>query len=881
MKGTPLSLRPASTNYYVVKAKQALAAVFPDQTRISGAFKSSAQGAAIALSAIVLTSAFIAFALLLSQKSADLVSILQTGSAVAIGSFGAILLVGDSVTSLPGLGSEVNLGIHSLTIALITLAVVYRVSRKNAKAENLSQEQSFSPIHLAIGFTLMTLGVSYVSQGLATYSIGQIDLQGMSLLSGLFIFAITWATSYTGQVKARTNNSAFSYIWSWITKAIRNFVLIYTALVIFAFIVVSVRNFIEPTYALAQEPLSLGLDLTPDQSLWIFVAAVLYGANLLVQFFFLAMGINVGLDLQGTQGLSELLSTIDPAVLSGASQWTYTLLGPWAYLAVIVVVVIVAFIAGASAADQIGEKFNGVLSYFKALLVGLFISLSVLFISSAQLGAEYSPAEGETVSAGMVWGASVLGVIAFATVLIFLAHNSAGKSFDFFASAYPKIVLAKRNSGLNGHKVRGARAFGLVSLAALLLVAATPITASSINRVSALVDGPIQVGDSVSQTLKTASIKELKTFLNPKNLRKHPWLQSKVLEAAQPSEGYNSKVIVLNNLDKFWEPGNLDATIVIELEKDGKTISKTFETTSTVETNGLLTHVKYEPVIAPTTVKVNLSKFLKNQKGLEITLNGVKVKPGTYFAIPGVYNAKAAGYKLVAATESTIYVENESQLVKIGYEIELPKGGSAKLNSGIQSKASKCLKVSSSGSGDCVSKKDIVGKSVVASSEAEPKEYFDYRDYNFSSGKVSCDVEKRKDALVTAKVAEATNTCATEVTFSRDYYKTAKQLVPKYTTKEVCKAGYVSYDGDLIVGQEYDYWDDQYYYVDIYGSYWSDYEIDYDSCATTQYESVRDGNTTKLIRGSKISTLKMSSSVSKKITVKGTLLDNGEFQVKP
>jgi hypothetical protein len=298
-------------------------------------------------------------------------------------------------------------------------------------------------------------------------------------------------------------------------------------------------------------------------------------------------------------------------------------------------------------------------------------------------------------------------------------------------------------------------------------------------------------------------------------------------------------------------------------------------------TNGLLNHVKYEPVIAPTTVEVTLSKFLKGQKDLEITLNGEKVKPGKYFAIPGVYKTKAAGYKLVAATESTIYVENESQLVKIGYKVALPEGGSAKLDKAIQVKADKCLKVASSGSGDCVSKKDIVDVSSIASSESAPSEFFDFRDYNFSSGTVNCDAENRKDSLVTAKEAKSTSDCQTDVTFSRDYYKTAKRQVPNYITTEVCVAGYLSPYGYRIIRSSYDWWDEETYYYDTSGYAWSSYELEYDSCVTTQMKSVRDGTRTELIRGSKISTLKMTSSVTKKISVQGSLMDSGEFKVKP
>ena len=879
MKGTPMSLRPPSTNYYWNKFKQIASYIFPEQSRLSDAIKSVAQGAVIALSAVVITSTLLGFVLLLSQKSTDLVSILIAGVAVAIGSFGSVLVVDPSIAGLAELGSDVNVGVHSITIAAITLAVIYRTSRRIAGTSRSVDAYQLSPLHLGLGFALMTFGISFVARGIAIVTPGQVNIQGMTLLSGLFVFALVWAASYAGKVRGLSGSSDYEYVWKWINKTIRNFVGIYSILIVFALIVLFIRNVIEPKYAVASEPVAMNVNLTADQALWIFVGLVLYGVNMLIQFFMLAVGVNVGLEVQGSSGVANLLSSLDTSLLGNASQWSYIIIGPWGYIGVLIVVTLVAMVAGARAADQVGAKFHGVATYLKSLFIGLFVALSTLFLASLQLSVNYTPVEGEAISGGVVWGASLLGVVSFATALIFFSHQAAGRSFDYLATAFPRTVLGKRNSGLNGPAYPGARLFGIVAISALLLVAATPIAASSTNRISALVDGPVQVGENVSKTLTSAKIKDLKDFLNPKGSSAFKWLSAKVLEAAQPSDGYSSKIVVTNGLDKPWEPGNLDATIVIELEKDGKTISKTIETSSTLETNGLLNHVKYVPVISPTTVEVALSKFLKGQKDLEITLNGEKVKPGKYFAIPGVYKTKAAGYKLVAATESTIYVENESQLVKIGYKVALPEGGAAKLDKAIQTKAAKCLKVSSAGKGDCVTKNEITKDAVAVSTEVAPSEYFDYRDYNFKSGGIKCSSEGRKDTLVSNTKEESKSDCQTQITFSRDYYAAAEKQVPKYISFEACRGGDVAPNG---LSASYFMYNDLYeedVYRDSAGGYWWGSDIYYDDCAYTETRKVQDGTETQIVRGAKISTIKMGSTVSKTLKVKGTLLENGDFKV--
>jgi hypothetical protein len=588
-----------------------------------------------------------------------------------------------------------------------------------------------------------------------------------------------------------------------------------------------------------------------------------------------AVGINVGLEIQGSSGVVNLLSSIDANVLGNASQWSYNLLGPWGYIGVLVLVTLVALVSGARAADQVGAKFHGVSTYFKALFIGLFVSLSTLFIASVQLSVNYSPLEGESISGGFVWGASLIGVMAFSTALIFVAHQSAGRSFDFMASAFPKLVLGNRESGLNGPEFPGARVFGIVTISAILLVAATPIGASSTNRISALVDGPVQVGENVSKTLTSATIKDLKAFLNPKGSTSSKWLSSKVLEAAQPSEGYTSKVIVTNSLDKSWEPGNLDATIVIELEKDGKTISKTFETTSTLVTNGLLNHVKYEPVIAPTTVEVTLSKFLKGKKDLEITLNGEKVKPGKYFAIPGVYKTKAAGYKLVAATESTVYVENESQVVKIGYKVELPEGGAAKLDKAILEKAVDCFKITSVGKSKCVTLSELDS----TTEDEVPSKFFDYVDTGYSSSESRCS-DNRKDVLLSAESAKSVSSCSTQVKFNRTFYSSKPKQVPKYAYETRCVAEWISSDSSTY-GEVLTYrygWDGYNFYDSRDYSYPSGARY-FDDCYDTREVRVQDGYETIQVRGAKISSASMTAEVKKEISVIGKLSAQNSFSV--
>jgi hypothetical protein len=411
----------------------------------------------------------------------------------------------------------------------------------------------------------------------------------------------------------------------------------------------------------------------------------------------------------------------------------------------------------------------------------------------------------------------------------------------------------------------------------LLAVALTPITAATTNRVWANIDGPTQVGQKFADNLQHMEIKDLKKYLNPKGSTASKWLSNKILEAAQPKEGFSYEINVQNFLKKDWTAGNLDANVEVTLSKDGKSFSYKFDTESAAnETSWLITHVDYTPILAPGILKVVAISFLPKDKLKTLTVNGEKVQVGTYFSIPGAFTVKADGYKLLAPTDKTFYSSKFDSL-KIGYQIALPSGADVRLDKAILEKAQDCFKISSTGSSKCIKVGDL--NSSVESGN-EPDSYFDYSDSKYSIKDTKCSA-KRTDKLKSAVTEASSATCSTIVNFSRTYYAPKPKQIPKYTYENRCVGAMIS-DWSGNYGGVLDYRDGLYGwdYYDQDGFVYYPYERHFDDCYTSYEVRVQDGYKTIQVRGAKISATPMTAKFQKKISVDGTLRNDGKFDIK-
>jgi hypothetical protein len=872
---------------YLKALKQIREVVLPSQGNLKSAVRSILKGGSVALAvtaAFTLVLTFLAVLYFqLANIQADFPTVVRGAFAVALSGFGAsVSLESGSLFGLGGASELLTIGAHSGLIFVTAFLSLRRVARLKEQKLHDKETIDVSPVHVAIGFTAFSWLVGFISQGALVSGLGGTQLQPLSLTSTLALFVFAWIASYRGQVSKNIDTAtAFGRATQWVSRALANFMASYAVVVVSALVVAGIAIAIQPVFAYATEPSSPSAASTSDaQTVLALSLILLFLINSIFQLLLGAMGLNIGMQVDGAG--ANLLSNLDPLNLGAGKTnfWFLTDVGVLAFIGVLLMVLVLALISGAGATAKTKIHLKDTVNYWQALGYGTLVAFGVTYLMNFQISSQallQAGVEGDPVSTSVTVGSTFVSVLVFSTIILTLAFLASDKLYNFVASAFPLLAVRIFGGQMPENRSMSGMVFGLTAKLLLIAVVLTPITAATANRVSALTDGPTQVGQTFASNLQNMKIADLKKYLNPNAKTSRKWLSDSILAAAQPTEGFYSSVAVTNFLDKPWTPGNLDAVVEVTLSKDGKSFSYTFDTESEVTSpSWLLTHVNYPPLLSPGELDIVSSKLLPASKLESLTINGKKAKVGKYFSIPGTYTVKADGYKLIAPTNKTFY-SSKINSIKLGFNLALPEGGSAKLDKAIQAKAAKCLKVSSAGTGTCVNKNDITKAAVLDSSAVAPAEYFDYRDYNFKSGTVKCNIDDRKDSLVTATVQASSADCEAEITFSRDYYKVAKKKVPNYVTVTTCNGGYLT-NGGL---RAY-YYDDFYgtsIYRDTSGSYWYESSLYYSDCASTDSSTVQKGTKTELIRGSKISTIKMTSTVSRKQNVKGTLFANGDFKV--
>jgi hypothetical protein len=865
-----MSKTSSSSNIYVAKLVNLKNFILPQGEDLKSAVSALLRGSSILLALSSGFSAFLALGMFLSKTISE-ADVLRAALGLSLSGFGAMAdLSGGSLFGLGSAGAVTfSIGIHSGLIALIGFWVIWMVSRRHSSRNETSYT---TPIYLALGFTGLSWLIGFLIQGEISAGVGSISLKPMSITSAVLVFVFAWIAASRGQIASNVASAGrFGQLFYWIGRALSNYLVLYTVLDVIALIVLGIRSAIEPTYAYASDPVSLSsISLTPEQQTLVIYGLLLFVVNAFYQALFVTMGINAGFENFSSNSAFDFNQLAGSSV-APRSFWIYDSLGAPAFIGIALLVIVAALISGAAASSRHGIKFRSSKRYWQALGLGLLLSIGLAYITGVQASAEQIGSDGKTTSALLAfYGASLLSFIAMATLVISSAFLASEKAYSFIASGFPNLVIRLQGGSTLESRNLNGRVFGFTVKLLILAVIATPITASTIDRVSALTSGPNQLGEQIAKDIQTKAIQDLKLELNPTGSRAHTWFSDKVLGKTQPKETYNVNVKTVNYLNKDWQPGNLDAVVTVELANGSKKFYYSFDTSSEItHPSWLLTHVNYTPKLSPSSVTIQVNPQLSQDVVKGLTINGEVVKPGTYFGVPGAYAVKAGGSKLIAPTDNKFYASTGS-VIKVGYGVTLPAGAAASLDNALVSKAQDCFKVSTSGTSTCFSTKDL---NATISSGTEPTDAFDFTDSNFKSSSVICD-GKRSDNLLSASSEKSSKNCSATVTFTRTYYKGSSKQVPNYVTNKTCEGGAFVYQHIRVSNGG-----DGYYY-DSNGNIYYPEDITYDSCyynSTTRY---LDGYKTVSIRSSQIGTTTMTASSSRTFTVTGTLNANGSFSVK-
>ena len=844
-----------NVKHYLSKIGQALVFAVPGPKGSSNALRSAGKGAVVAFAITLATSIVLSIVVLATGLTNNFAIAGRAGALAALGGFGAVFNFETSA-----LGATGTIGLHSGLIALIAILVTRRIARNSKSGQ---ANQSLSAFHYSLGFTAFIAAAAFVVAGFVGTNLYSAVATGTTALSLLITFLVIWVAA------ALAGSNGKATVAAWSRLALVFFARIYSTLIGLAAVVFVITSAMNPVFQMAVGEQPPTPEVAVNTTIWIITIVALFVINAAAVLFAGFAGLPIGSEIT--------LSGQFPAItwlgdtLNSYNFWLFNNFGVWAYVGVALVVSGTAFVAGALASKKLGVSPSGSSAFWQALMVALFSTGAVAYFASVQLSA--SPVASEKpASVAVNFGVAVLAVVAFTSVLQVLSFWAASKHARFTHEALPRFFAFWAKAEKPATRSSAARVVGLLTVGLLLAAALTPITAATINRMWAAVDGPTQLGDSTASKLVNLKIADLKKLLSNKSTK--AWLSDKILQAAQLDKNSEHSTTVLNDLDKNWRVGNLDATVTLTLGKGKESTTYTFQTDSKVTNpSWLITHPEFKALLSPVTIHLAVNPALASQsKKLNLTVNGQKSSAGSYFAIPGKYKITADGYKLIAATNQTYYTSNNEFTVNIGTSVNLPKGAADTLNAALLGKAKSCFKASSSGSADCYTTDAVISNASVSAGNA-PTDAFESSQDGFVAGKVSCVTNKATDKLKSDVKMTRTESCSATVTFTEHFYKSAKQTVPVYETQTTCQGAEVAYNGSIVHWNSFwGRWED-----DNYWYYSSD--VSYDDCAISDTVEVKTGTKTILVRGAEYAHVTKTAPVKAKVTVVGTIDAKDKFSV--
>ena len=842
--------------HYSQKVSNGLGVSLPGPGNFSTVFGNLTKGASLALALVAATSLVVGFALAAGRVEPDLFAAFRDGALVAIAGLGVMFGFSDSA-----LGYEGSFGLHPGL--LIFLGILF--ARMYARRASQQKNATFSPFHFALGFSLFAVLSTVALAGTVSYSTMATNLEGPVWVSGLVILAVIWMSTSLAFNKGKAGSTA------WARQTLTYFVKLYSSLIGISAVVALVSFAINPVFAIASTPATASAPSagTVLAGIGLFL---LFGLNMAAHAFLALAGIPVG----------TYANTGAPGLLSGVSDFLknyqfslYNSVGVWAYLGVAISVALVAFISGAIASKKLQVKLSSALHFWQALAVSLFAVVTLTYFANVNATIA-SKSKTLNMAANAVWGEALAPIVIGVTAVLAIAFAAAALSNNFVTEALPRLTRLFSKLEAPAARSTSARVLGLVVTGIYIAAALTPITAATVNRIWATTSGPVQLGEFGGKQIENAKLKDLKSYLSASTAPKGTvWMSDKVLNQARIKAGTAVQITVENDLGQPWSVGNLDANVTINFGVGQNVVKYSFPTTSHLTNpSWLILHPDFKAVTTPPVLHLVLNPALASQaKSLGLTVNGETVKAGNYLIVPGSYKVKSAGYKLIAATDSTFLTDANDFTIKIGTAVALPSGASDLLNSGLGKKAKTCFTPSAKGAAECFTAAQLA-KVAKLESGKEPTKYFDTSRSGFKLVSNTCDLTKVTDKLKSEVQMSRTVNCKAKVTYTEHFYATAKKTVPVYDTQEVCQSAHVS-DNDTTVywNSFYGRWEDS--------SYWYyDYQVRYEPCWTSYYDKVQTGTETKDVRGAEIGSVTKTAEVSHKVTVTGILDAKDKFSVK-
>lgn len=777
---------------------------------------------------------------------------------LGIGATGAFANVTSSMVGFNSLTSTVaTVGLHPtlLTVVLIVGGAV--VGRRFARTSGDSNHRRFHAFGVGVGFAAPLTLIYAASYGLNSPSLtATASIVGPSILDAVIMFAIVaipaWLGSSFGGRDARVT------VWTWISATASRFVVVYSALAALAFLGWLVISWIEPDFAHSTPSMNVDVGLDGGQIALAIVAIVLFIPTILGSALFLSMGASVGAVMAPSTGgvtFEQIMQLINPELTSIPEISALGFLGWWSYPAIGVFVVLVAGIAGVSAARKLGfapRKLQDILAVTTVFGALAFAVHHFLTVRISWWGSELNAITGESTDAagGAEFGVTLVSALLLASVVATSVYFITGYASSFVSGAFPRITAFLSSGKESGTRGKWAVVFGRAFSAVFVALFVIPLAIGTTERVWGSVDSPSLIGENLATLVEQGDIETLKASYSSDVVGADEWIDDSIMADALPGGDTAPVIRLFNESGEAWTVGNTDSVVHIKwpIGEDSQ-LDWGVPTTSNVERVwDIVDHANYEPALVPARVDFVISEYLLNVEETTFKVNGKAVEAGQYALLPGVYDVSAPKYKLLAATDLSLIVTDENNRVVVGDTIELPAGGEEKLAKGIDVAAAKCVKLTDAGASRCFTAAKVKELAEAVSGTA-PAKYFSVKDVKFSLGKTTCDGEP-VDKLKTASSMTRTVECEQVVNFARQYHK-AKNVRVAVQTCDWVWDDYVDYDP---------YWD----------IWWGDFVYD---CWTSGYRN-------KQVEGAVNATVNYSATIPITVTVSGDLDAKENFTVK-
>lgn len=757
-----------------------------------------------------------------------------------------------------------DLGITPSLITLLIGFIAYRAGTRIKEFRNSSdsmrQLSGFSALGLGLGFAGTLFLASVIAAG-SVLEFGVVELAPMSLASFLWAFFVVALPSWLGAMK--TGNRKTSSVWRWVYSAIRTFGIFYLVVLGITALVLLVYTLIAPVFANSL-PLPAevsGPSAPPSPNGWLVLGVVvgilLFLPTLVFNVFAVALGAEYAyqIDYLGLNvlALAENIPFVDGLSLVSSLGAVSILnsLGVWAFVAVLVAIVLSSLISGVAATGK--ASFDSV--FRRDLVSGLvavffvgFVLQSITKFNAVWTNGGVPSKDAVEGSLPLQEGFLTIGITtaSFALILALIALFlvvGGSKSASFIHESFPRLVSALSAKTLDAgiNRELPAVAFGRVvaSIAALAIV--IPLGIATIERSWASIDNPGNKFRDVAALVESGDLEKVKEFFSKGAAEEPMWLPDEILQAARPSSESRNPIEVTNGWDDPWQIGQLDAYGKLSWKSDSGSVVLDLETESEVSDHlRYIQHVNYTATAQRLNLTVSYGKFLSDAGRKEITVNGVSVPVGSYAAIPGTYTVKSPGFQLIAPSE-TVFVTNGSDMAFTAKEQPLiPANAETVLDKETDRIAKLCGNFSTLNTSRCFTFEEIYAyRTPVGSAPAD--EYFAIKTGEFEVLDSKCSGSV-KDELLSASSVMRVAGCSTEMTFEVTYFESKIEVSDVFATQT------------------------------------------YNACpglsvACTRSRQVKVGTRETEVIGDRIGRGTMSSTVPFEVEVMGTLKDDGSFVI--